>query len=280
MDSIRFNSVNTTPALPAPSNRIETAPQAPPPQGDSVNIGGAFKNAIKLTGATIMGLGMGTGIGIANGVKEAHNSALKSMGLEGPAQTKGQAVQKALVYLGSFAGIAACAPLGFPGLLVGVVAGPGMVGGMIQAGKGAVEGAKTGINVARNAGNKAEAAVAGKLGGLAGKAAKLATTVATGLVTTPVLALVNTAAESLKFAFNTIGVNPQAQDGKEKLSNVAKIGATVIPYLDGLVEGGGLIEGGLAGAAVAGGMATTVKGAIGAGKGFMAGFKEGFSSIK
>ena len=80
---------------------------------------------------------------------------------------------------------------------------------------------------------------------------------------------------SFRICKKTIGFNPNAESGKEKIANVAKVGAIALTYIDGLAEGGGLIEGGIAGAAVAGGMATTVKGAIGAGKGFMEGFKEG-----
>jgi len=264
--------------LPA---RIDTTPKkkdAKIDTSDKVTLGGVMRKAGKYA--------LGTGLSVVaaplnaldRGIGGSVESGIKALGLEGKQKGIGKNLAKIAVVGGAVVGAVSCASMGPVALITGAMMGPGVAGGLISGGKGAIDGGKTGFKVTGAVARKVDEKVAGKAGKFLGKAAKVATAVALGAVAIPGMALVGSLSKSFDFARKAMGVNPKPKTAGQAVGNLAKEGAMIYGYVTGAIEAGpGLIPSVAGGVATAGGIGTGVAGLKEGAKGFVDGVKGSFN---
>lgn len=281
-DISRVHEMGASGNLPV-SSKKEAPPKSKEAQvdtSDKLSIGGHLKKAAKTVGGAALGAVIGTLNAVDRGMSSSVEAAYKGAGLDDTETSLGKNVQRLAIAAGSIGGLVMGASGGIPGMLVGAMVGPGVVGGLIEGGKGVIQGGKAGIQAAKTAAGKAESYVTKKMGKLAGKAAKVATLAGVGAVATPALAIAGSVIKGIDFACKAIGVKPEVKTTGEAISNLAKEGTVLYGYVAGALESGpGLAAGIAGGVATAGGLGTLVSGIKGGAKGAVEGFKIGMNIV-
>lgn len=273
-----------------------------PTDQDKVDIKG--DSGLKKAGKFVLGAGIGTVLapvyGLGNAMDRSVNAGLKGAGVSGPQETLGGKAKKVLIGFsmpaGLFVGLAVGGPLG---AVAGLLVAPGVTGGLLETGKGVIEGAKDGFELANSAAQKVsskldneiekkvKASVIGGNHSAKSLARKMlaydigrdlvtgATYVATSLVTVPALAAFGSLTKGMSFALNAIGMNPEPKNTKEGVSNFGKHLVTSVAYLAGYLGTPGLLFAVPGGMATAGGVATFVTGVKEGAKGVARAYKDG-----
>ncbi|MCD4782646.1 MAG: hypothetical protein K8T10_02325 [Candidatus Eremiobacteraeota bacterium] len=243
---------------------------------DMVDIKSGLNKAAKYT------LGAATAVivaplkAVSRGLNGAVKSGLKGAGFEDDRLPDSTGSKLEWVTIGLAAPIGGAIlgmSLGVPGMLLGAVVAPGMAGGLIETGKGAVEGFVEGCKFSGELANKVDEKVSDKLGRVAGIAAGIATA-ASAVVMGPACAVIGSINRGIGFAEKAIGARDKSGHMEPTLGNFAKDATVFSSYIVGAAKTPGILMGIAAGAATAGGVATTVSAVSEGAKGFVDGVKD------
>jgi len=290
MDMNTVGSVRHTYVKPADSKVGKAAKQAKAaePQ-DKVSIGGKIaggagkleKGAAKIVMGTALAAVLAPTKAVIDGLGASAESALEASGMgeirpnDSLLKHIGQLALGIAPIVGAVGAFAAGAgPIGI--MLAGTML-PGALAGTGHAIAGGVLGAGAGLGTALVVGDKAESKVAPKLGKIFGKAAKIATSVAVGLVATPVMAVLGGISAGMGFAKRAIGVKQNPRNEREAVRSLFNEGVVVLGGVSGALGAtGGLASVVMGVGSAAGSVATGVKGIGGAIDGFVGGAVQGY----
>lgn len=273
----------TTPLVDKPAADAPQQNQTPEEPKDKLCFGKIARGAVKL----MVGVPAAAVTGTFNAGFKAVDTSVKAAqtGLDIPEDPRKGSISENLVsgllYFAPPIGaaMAVASGAGPIGMVIGALAAPGVLGGSIAAYSGAIEGGKTGIELAARAGNKAQEKIAAKYGDTAGKVAKVLTCGGVGILATPVFAILSALDSGIKFGQKAIGMKP-TESKWGAVGNAAKSIVVIMGYLRGaLGASGGVIPMVLGASQGAGSIATTVAGLAGGARGFVEGAKGGYEFV-
>ncbi|MCD4784931.1 MAG: hypothetical protein K8T10_14035 [Candidatus Eremiobacteraeota bacterium] len=250
---------------------------ATPTVQDKVDIKG--DSGLKKAGKFVLGAGIGTATaivyGLVNTMEGSINAGLKGAGVSGQQKTLRGLTKETLISFGMPAGMIAGLIMGGPlGMVAGLLAGPGVTGGLLEMGEGALEGAKGGFTIAKEAAHKVYDKVEGKLGKVPATLAGAATFGVASIVV-PIAVGVISFDKGLDFAAKAVGIIQPPANDKEVLSNFAHGLTVAVGTMAGFLNAPGILTMVPAGVAAGGGVATAVAGLKEGAKGVAQAYKDG-----
>lgn len=236
-------------------------------------------SGLKKAGKFMLGAGIGTATAISYGIIDTMegsvNAGLKGAGVSSPQQTLRGLAKETLITFGMPAGMIVGFAMGGPlGAVAGLLAGPGITGGLLQMGEGVLKGAKEGFAISKEAAHQVYDKVESKYGKIPGVLAGAAAYGTAGMIV-PMAAGAVSFDKGMDFAFKAVGSNPHPKTSKEALSSIAHRLPVAVGTIAGFLNAPGVLTMVPVGIAVGSGVATAIAGLKEGAKGVAQAYKDG-----